>query len=118
MGLDGFVRDNSILPCHCAGLCFIVKDYGRILVGDLRIINSNQIPDEETFNKGTKLYREYVCKLETRADLILGLTVCLDNWCNKHSIYKSSFSEWKQKVLKLVYDMELPRQPNTVLPKY
>lgn len=43
LGIDAFVMDNSILPCHCAGLCFIVKDYERILVGDLRIINNNQM---------------------------------------------------------------------------
>ena len=50
---------------------------------------------------------------KTRSDLILSLNTCIDNWCAKHGIQKSSLSVWKQYVLKLVYDkiLELSRQP-------
>ena len=50
---------------------------------------------------------------ETRSYLIISLNNFIDNWCTKHEIHKSSFSEWKQNVLKLVDAKitELSRQP-------
>ena len=44
---------------------------------------------------------------ETRSALILNLNICVKNWCTKYDIHKSSLSEWKQNVLKLL-DYKIP----------
>lgn len=43
LDLNAYVKDNSTLSCHCVDSCFIDKDHGKILTGDLRIINKNKL---------------------------------------------------------------------------
>lgn len=50
LDLDTFDRDNSISPCHCADLCFIVEDCGHILIENFRIINNKKLKRDQNID--------------------------------------------------------------------
>ena len=55
LDVNSFLKDNSILPCHCANSSFSDKHHGHIVTGNLGIIQNNRL--RKLFSKGPK-FRE------------------------------------------------------------
>ena len=78
LDLDVFFSYNSILPCYCADLCFIDRDHGHILAGDLEIFNNNK--PTSRFTKGPKYTESMSVILKgARFELILSRNNFIDN---------------------------------------
>ena len=52
LDVKAFLRDNTILPCNCAGSGFVDTDQRLIVTGDLRTVGNNKW--RKLFIKGPK----------------------------------------------------------------
>ena len=43
LDFDQFLADTTILPCNCDNSTFVDKNHGHMLMGDLKIIQNNEM---------------------------------------------------------------------------
>ena len=109
LNLDEFIRDPHILPCNCENSFFKDDHHNHIVTGDLRIIANNHL--RKFFSKGPKFRENKNINLDkAKSAIINGLEQCINNWCEKHGVSNSFFSEWivkvKEKVNSRVTNLE------------
>ena len=101
LDINEFLKDNSILPCNCAGSRFKDPHHQHILTGNLDIVENKKL--KNLFHKGPK-FRENkpVDWDKARTNIKVGIDDCINAWCNKYGCNINNFNEWKTKVLECV----------------
>ena len=117
LNVESFLKDNSVLPCHCANSSFSDKHHGHIISGDLRLIRNNKL--RKLFSKGPK-YRESKA-LDWNVvenDLIEAVKVCAKKWCEKNKKDEKILGLWvnvvSDKIRNKVNSLKISHPPKTV----
>ena len=97
LDLPAFLKDNTILPCNCAGSQYIDRHHHHILTGNLNIIENNKL--RNLFQKGPKFRESKPIDWEkARTNILTGVNSCIKDWCYKHGYNEVIFNEWKAKI--------------------
>ena len=93
LDLDEFLSNPNSLPCECNNSPFADKHHKHIVTGDLRLISNSTL--RKLLSKGPKYRESKPINLDKAKESILtGIDECVDNFCSKHGISKSYFTEW------------------------
>ena len=97
LDLSAFVKDNTILPCHCKDSPFKDNHHGHIISGDLRIVRDNKL--RKIISKGPKFREPQKLDWDKARDSIKsGITDCVSSWCAKHRKNKNVLLAWQTEV--------------------
>ena len=103
LDLSAFVKDNTILPCHCKDSPFKDNHHGHIISGDLRIVRDNKL--RKIISKGPKFREPQKLDWDKARDSIKsGITDCVSSWCAKHRKNKNVLLAWQTEVNSKVDD--------------
>ena len=98
LNLSEFIKNNSIIPCHCKDSPYQDKHHKHIISGDLRIVTDSKL--RKLFSKGPK-FREPqdIDWVKARESINSGITDCVNNWCTKHKVNKKVLLAWGKEVM-------------------
>ena len=101
LNLPEFIKDNSIIPCHCKDSPYQDKHHKHIISGDLRIVTDNKL--RKLFSKRPKFCEpQNIDWVKARESINTGITACVANWCTKHKINKKVLLTWAKEVMSML----------------